>query len=78
MTRLRDWWDRIRSDGCGASEGELPEDVVETPPSGPDCVSDKDIQLGLWRLHVNTGHGSKEEMLRSLRLGKARSRAIKL
>jgi hypothetical protein len=36
----------------------------------------EDVTLGLRRLHVNMGHARQDDMMRVLRLGKARSKAL--
>ena len=39
-------------------------------------MSDHDLDAGLMKLHVNMGHAPRNEMVKLLRLGKARARAI--
>ena len=63
-TRVKDWWDRIRSPAGGLRE----EDCLH--------LSDDDIDSGLMKLHLNMSHAPKTEMLKMLRIGKARSRAL--
>ena len=41
-------------------------------------MTDADIQDGLKKLHEAMGHAPKEDMMRALRLGKARARALRL
>ena len=41
-------------------------------------MENRDIMMGLKKLHVNSGHCSVDDMYRMLKLGKARTRALQL
>lgn len=73
---------RKRTPGSGKQEGIRSgtrlKDWWERVRQDPECgeISDEDIDAGLWKLHCSIGHGSREDMLRMLRIGKAWQRVI--
>lgn len=59
---------------AGPEEDDIP---LGTVPSG-GVMTDDDIIAGLKKLHEGMGHASRDDMLRALRLGRARGRAVRL
>ena len=79
-TRIKDWWENIRSDQCGKHDPDkeacidgLPDEVV-----GDGEMENRNTMMGLKKLHVNSGHCSVDDTYRMWKLGKARTRALQL
>ncbi len=75
VTRVRDWWHRIRNaDEAGPLEDDIP--LGQTSVEG--AMTDEDIIHMLKKFLEGMGHAPREDMLRALRLGRARGGAIRL